>query len=260
MVEVGTTNRTHLQDYQRAINSNTRLIMRVHPSNYRIVGFASSPERAELATLALEAGLPLYEDAGSGQLADLRKYGVVDEPVVRDIVASGVDVISFSGDKLLGSAQAGLIVGKQSIVARLRKHPLYRALRSDMLRLAALEATLVSHRRDVAEAEVPVIEMLSVTAETLEQRARSLVEGLNLELTPGESALGGGAGPTSRFPTTLIAITHPDKSAQEIEHELRNYSPPIIARIAEGKVLLDLRTVFDDQLPTIRAALAAICK
>jgi L-seryl-tRNA(Ser) seleniumtransferase len=260
MVEVGTTNRTHLQDYQRAINANTRLIMRVHPSNYRIVGFASSPERAELATLALEAGLPLYEDAGSGQLADLRKYGVVDEPVVRDIVASGVDVISFSGDKLLGSAQAGLIVGKQSIVARLRKHPLYRALRSDKLRLAALEATLVSHRRDVAEAEVPVIEMLSVTAETLEQRARSLVEGLNLELTPGESALGGGAGPTSRFPTTLIAITHPDKSAQEIEHELRNYSPPIIARIAEGKVLLDLRTVFDDQLPTIRAALAAICK
>jgi L-seryl-tRNA(Ser) seleniumtransferase len=112
----------------------------------------------------------------------------------------------------------------------------------------------------VAEAEVPVIEMLSVTAETLEQRARSLVEGLNLELTPGESALGGGAGPTSTFPTTLIAITHPDKSAQEIEHELRNYSPPIIARIAEGKVLLDLRTVFDDQLPTIRAALAAICK
>ncbi|HSE15477.1 MAG TPA: L-seryl-tRNA(Sec) selenium transferase [Pyrinomonadaceae bacterium] len=260
MVEVGTTNRTHLHDYQRAVNANTRLIMRVHPSNYRIVGFASSPERAELAALAREAGLPLYEDAGSGQLADLRKYGVVDEPVVREIVESGVDVISFSGDKLLGSAQAGLIVGKQSIVSRLRKHPLYRALRSDKLRLAALEATLVSHRRDVAEAEVPVIAMLSVTADELEQRARSLTEGLNLELIPGESALGGGAGPTSTFPTTLIAITHPRKSAKEIEHELRNYSPPIIARIAEGKVLLDLRTVFDDQLDTIRAALAAICK
>jgi L-seryl-tRNA(Ser) seleniumtransferase len=260
MVEVGTTNRTHLQDYQRAINPNTRLIMRVHPSNYRIVGFASSPDRAELAALAREAGLPLFEDAGSGQLADLRKYGVVDEPVVREIVESGVDVISFSGDKLLGSAQAGLIVGRQSIVSRLRKHPLYRALRSDKLRLAALEATLVSHRRDVAEAEVPVVEMLSVTAEALKQRARSLAEDLNLELIPGESALGGGAGPTSTFPTTLIAIKHPDKSAQEIEHELRYYSPPIIARISEGKVLLDLRTVFDDQLPTIRAALAAICK
>jgi L-seryl-tRNA(Ser) seleniumtransferase len=260
MVEVGTTNRTHLHDYQRSINPNTRLIMRVHPSNYRIVGFASSPERAELAALAREAGLPLYEDAGSGQLADLRKYGVVDEPVVREIVESGVDVVSFSGDKLLGSAQAGLIVGKQSIISRLRKHPLYRAMRSDKLRLAALETTLVSHQRDVADAEVPVIQMLSLTAEELEQRAQRVGEGLDLELVTGESALGGGAGPTSTFPTTLIAIMHATKSAQEIEHELRNYSPPIIARIAEGRVLLDLRTVFDDQLPVIRAALASICK
>ena len=260
MVEVGTTNRTHLQDYHRAINENTRLIMRVHPSNYRIVGFVSSPERAELAALAREAGLLLYEDAGSGQLADLRKYGVVDEPVVRDIVESGVDVVSFSGDKLLGSAQAGLVVGRQAIVSRLRKHPLYRALRSDKLRLAALEATLVSHQRDVAEAEVPVMKMLSLTAEELEQRARRLAEGLNAELLPDESALGGGAGPTSSLPTTLVAISHPKKSAQEIEHDLRHYSPPIIARIAEGKVLLDLRTVFEDQLPTVRAALATICK
>src|SRR4051794_38414249 len=180
MIEVGTTNRTHLQDYQRAINSNTRLIMRVHPSNYRIVGFASSPERAELAALIHDAGLPLYEDAGSGQLADLRKYGVIDEPVVREVVESGVDIVSFSGDKLLGSAQAGLIVGRRQIVSRLRKHPLYRALRSDKLRLAALEATLVSHQRAVAALEVPVIAMLSLTAEELEQRARSLVEGLDV--------------------------------------------------------------------------------
>lgn len=260
MVEVGTTNRTHLQDYQRAINTNTRLIMRVHPSNYRIVGFASSPDRAELAAVAHEAGLPIYEDGGSGQLTGLRKYGVVDEPIVREIIESGVDVVSFSGDKLLGSAQAGLIVGKQAIVSQLRKHPLYRALRSDKLRLAALEATLVSHQRDVAETEVPLNQMLSITAGELEKRARSVAEGLNVELLAGESALGGGAGPTSTFPTTLIAITHPKKPAQEIEHELRNYSPPIIARISEGKVLVDLRTVFDDQLPAIRAALAAICK
>ena len=260
MVEVGTTNRTHLHDYQRAINANTRLIMRVHPSNYRIVGFASVPERAELAALARDAGLPLYEDAGSGQLADLRQYGVVDEPVVREIVESGVDVVSLSGDKLLGSAQAGLIVGRREIVSRLRKHPLYRALRSDKLRLAALEATLVSHQRDVANAEVPVIAMLSLTAEELERRARSLVEGLDVELIAGESALGGGAGPTSTFPTTLIAVTHPDKSADDIEHELRHYSPPIIARISEGRVLLDLRTVFEDELPAIRAALMAIRK
>jgi L-seryl-tRNA(Ser) seleniumtransferase len=263
MIEVGTTNRTHLEDYRRAINANTRLIMRVHPSNYRIVGFATSPERAELSALARESGLSLYEDAGSGLLSDLRKYGVVDEPVVRDIVESGVDVVSFSGDKLLGSAQAGLIVGRHSIVSRLRKHPLYRALRSDKLRLAALEATLVSHQTELATAEVPAIQMLALTAEELGQRARSVVEGvpegaLKLELVAGESALGGGAGPTSVFPTTLIAITHAEKPAQEIEHQLRSFSPPIISRISEGKVLLDVRTVFEDQIPTVREALRAL--
>ena len=260
MIEVGTTNRTHLHDYQRAINSNTRLIMRVHPSNYRIVGFASSPERSELVTLAQDAGLLLYEDAGSGQLADLRKYGVIDEPVVREIIEAGVDVTSFSGDKLLGSVQAGLIVGSHAIVSRLRKHPLYRALRSDKTRLAALEATLASHQRDVAQSEVPVIQMLSLTNEELRHRAQSIVDGLNastiqLELLEGESALGGGAGPTSTFPTTLIAITHSERSAQDIEHQLRTSSPPIICRISEGKVLLDLRTVFEDQTPAIIEAL-----
>jgi L-seryl-tRNA(Ser) seleniumtransferase len=257
MVEVGTTNRTHLDDYRRAINANTRLIMRVHPSNYRIVGFASSPGVSELAQLAHEAGLPLYEDAGSGQLSNLSKYGVNDEPLVREIIECGVDVTSFSGDKLLGSVQAGLIVGKQAIVSRLRKHPLYRALRSDKIRLAALEATLVSHQKGLAQAEVPVIQMLSLTADEVEQRARGMVEAvartgqLQLELLAGESTLGGGAGPTSNFPTTLIAITHPEKSAQDIEHELRTSSPPIISRIADGKVLLDLRTVFSDQMPAV---------
>lgn len=260
MIEVGTTNRTHLHDYQRAINSNTRLIMRVHPSNYRIVGFASSPERSELVTVAHEAGLLLYEDAGSGQLEDLRKYGVIDEPVVREIIETGVDVTSFSGDKLLGSVQAGLIAGKHAIVSQLRKHPLYRALRSDKIRLAALEATLVAHQKNMAQSEVPVIQMLSLTSEELRQRAHSIVEGLNasglnIELLEGESALGGGAGPTSTFPTTLIGITHQEKSAQELEHQLRNSLPPIITRISEGKVLLDLRTVFEDQLLEIRRAL-----
>jgi L-seryl-tRNA(Ser) seleniumtransferase len=260
MIEVGTTNRTHLEDYRRAINANTRLIMRVHPSNYRIVGFATSPTRSELTALARESGLPMYEDAGSGLLIDLQKYGVVDEPVVREIVESGVDVVSFSGDKLLGSAQAGLIVGKHAIVLRLRKHPLYRALRSDKLRLAALEGTLVSHQKDVASAEVPAIQMLALTAAEIEGRARTVVESvsegaLKVELIAGESTLGGGAGPTSIFPTTLIALSHRDKSAQEIEHQLRSATPPIISRISDGKVLLDLRTVFDRQLPTVREAL-----
>jgi L-seryl-tRNA(Ser) seleniumtransferase len=262
MVEVGTTNRTHLEDYQRAINNNTRLIMRVHPSNYRIVGFASSPGLSELTLLAHNAGLPLYEDAGSGQLNDLRDYGVIDEPVVRQIIESGVDVVSFSGDKLLGSAQAGLIVGKHSIVARLRKHPLYRALRSDKLRLAALEATLASHQKELAHVEVPVFQMLALTPDELEQRARGLIaavqpSGAILELLEGESTIGGGAGPTSKLPTTLIAISHRERSAQEIEHQLRASSPPIISRISEGKVLLDLRTVFPEEMPFLVDTLKA---
>ena len=265
MIEVGTTNRTHLDDYRRAINANTRLLMRVHPSNYRIVGFASVPARAELAALAHEKSLPLYEDAGSGQLADLSKFGVVDEPVVRDVVEQGVDVVSFSGDKLLGSVQAGLIVGKHAIVSKLRKHPLYRALRSDKIRLAALEATLVAHHKDLAHAEVPVMEMLALPAEELERRARSIVEAvdrsssqLELELIAGESTLGGGAGPTSNFPTTLIAISHPAHSAQDIEHQLRTSSPPIISRISAGKVLLDLRTVFPEEIKALVKALSLL--
>jgi L-seryl-tRNA(Ser) seleniumtransferase len=263
MIEVGTTNRTHLHDYQRAISSNTRLIMRVHPSNYRIVGFASSPERSELVTLAHDSGLLLYEDAGSGQLDDLRKYGVIDEPVVRDIIEVGVDVTSFSGDKLLGSVQAGLIVGKLAIVSRLRKHPLYRALRSDKIRLAALEATLVSHQKGMGHAEVPVIQMLAFSTEELRRRAQNIVDGLTasatrFELLEDESALGGGAGPTSTFPTAVIAITHKERSAQDLEHQLRTSSPPIIGRISEGKVLLDLRTVFEDQLPNLLRTLNSL--
>jgi L-seryl-tRNA(Ser) seleniumtransferase len=265
MIEVGTTNRTHLEDYRRAINSNTRLLMRVHPSNYRIVGFASSPARTELAALAHEMKLPVYEDAGSGLLSDLSKFGVVGEPVVRDVIEQGVEVVSFSGDKLLGSVQAGLIAGKHAIVSRLRKHPLYRALRSDKIRLAALEATLVSHYKDLAHAEVPVIEMLALRVDELERRARSVLDGVEqrggsqfrLELIAGESTLGGGAGPTSNFPTTLIAITHPDLSAQDIEHQLRTSEPPIISRIAEGRVLLDLRTVFPEEMDALVIALTA---
>jgi L-seryl-tRNA(Ser) seleniumtransferase len=262
MVEVGTTNRTHLEDYRAAINANTRLIMRVHPSNYRIVGFASAPETAELVKLARDSGLPLYEDAGSGQLTDLTAYGITGEPIVGELIARGVDVISFSGDKLLGSAQAGVIVGKHAIVDRLRKHPLYRALRSDKLRLAALEATLTQHQRhDVAETEIPVLAMLSLTAGEIAQRAKSVIAEvrgdaeLNLSLEPGDSTLGGGAAPTSRLPTTLIGVTHSRLSAVEIEQQLRTSSPAIIGRIAENKVLLDLRTVFPEQFSALIAAL-----
>ena len=254
MVEVGTTNRTHLEDYRRAITDRTRLLMRVHPSNYRIVGFATSPDLSELVHLAREVKLPLYEDAGSGQINDLSCYGVSDEYTVRQLVDAGADVISFSGDKLLGSTQAGLIVGKTSIVDRLRKHPLYRALRSDKLRLAALESALEAYHREV-EQTLPVIRMLSLTNDEISERAQRLIEqvktkeddGLKISITDSESAIGGGAGPTSKLKTAVIAVAHAVLSADEIERHLRLSKPPIIARISEGQVLVDLRTVFEDE-------------
>jgi len=252
MIEVGTTNRTHLDDYRKAISSKTRLIMRVHPSNYRVVGFTSSPRLDELAALAREAMIPLYEDAGSGQLSDLSELGVEGEPIIEQLIAGGADLVSFSGDKLLGSVQAGLIVGKRGIVDRLRRHPLYRALRSDKLRLAALEATLAAHQRN--RAEVPVLQMLSLTKQDISTRAQSLLsqvsnnsKTVHLDLIDSESAIGGGAGPTANLPTTVIAVSDQNRTAQEIETVLRTSLPPVIARIADQKVLLDLRTVFPDQ-------------
>jgi len=260
MIEVGTTNRTHLDDYRKAITSKTRLIMRVHPSNYRVIGFTSSPRLDELAALAREAMIPLYEDAGSGQLSDLSELGVEGEPIIEQLIAGGADLVSFSGDKLLGSVQAGLIVGKRGIVDRLRRHPLYRALRSDKLRLAALEATLAAHQRN--RAEVPVLQMLSLTKQDISTRAQSLLsqvsnnsKTVHLDLIDSESAIGGGAGPTANLPTTVIAVSDQNRTAQEIETVLRTSLPPVIARIADQKVLLDLRTVFPDQEDSLRRTL-----
>jgi L-seryl-tRNA(Ser) seleniumtransferase len=250
MVEVGTTNRTRLEDYRLAINTNTRLIMQVHPSNYRIVGFTTSPALAALSSLAHDAGLFLYEDAGSGALIDLTKYGLEGEPIVGESIAAGADIVSFSGDKLLGGPQAGLIVGRSEIIERLRRNPLYRALRADKLCLAALEATLDAHRRGALE-ELPLFQMLGLTTEAIEARARDLARRLeesipsDLKVTviSGSSAVGGGSGPNVHPSTALLALSHETLTANEIESKLRAASPPIIARIAEGRVLLDLRTV-----------------
>jgi L-seryl-tRNA(Ser) seleniumtransferase len=265
MVEVGTTNRTKLEDYRDALTEHTKLIMRVHPSNYRIIGFTASPSVAELSSLAHEAELPLYEDAGSGVLSDLSKYGLSDEPVISQSIDSGADVVSFSGDKLLGACQAGLIVGRSKIVSRLKKHPLYRALRADKLALAVLEKTLESHRRGLAMEEVPVLRSLALTKSQIEERANLFLASyrqqtnhceLALEIQDGESAIGGGAGPKTHPPTALIAISHADCSADEIERWLRLNTPPIIVRIAEGKVLIDLRTVAPNEEAEILAALS----
>lgn len=251
MVEVGTTNRTKITDYRRAINEETRLIMRIHPSNYRIVGFTASPGLIDLSLLAREYNLPLYEDAGSGVLRDLGEHGLVDEPIIRESIAAGADVVSFSGDKLLGSAQAGIIVGSKVIVGRLRQHSLYRALRADKLCLAALEATLEAHTRGTALADIPALQMLATSKQEVESRALHLLEQVNIPpdaslkiaLVKGESAIGGGSAPNTHPETVLIALTHESMSANDIESRLRRFSPPVITRIAENQVLLDLRTV-----------------
>jgi L-seryl-tRNA(Ser) seleniumtransferase len=188
MAEVGTTNRTKLADYERAINEQTKMILRVHPSNYRIVGFTHAPALAELAALAHARGLVLYEDAGSGVLADLSALGLRDEPVIGASVAQGADLVTFSGDKLLGGPQAGLLVGRRTLVEECRRHPLYRALRADKLALAALEATLGSYRRGEAAREVPALRMLAATRDEIEQRVRDFVETRVDDVRPDETA------------------------------------------------------------------------
>jgi len=263
MIEVGTTNRTKLDDYRRALNERSRLIMRVHQSNYRIVGFTSAPTIAELSSLAHEVELPLYEDAGSGALHDLSAFDLADEPIISESIANGADVVSFSGDKLLGAGQAGLIVGRRNIVNRLRQHSLYRALRADKLSLAVLEATLASHRRATATAEVPVLRMLAQTKAEIELRANKFIEtyrqtqatGLELFTTEGVSAIGGGSGPNTHPPTVLIAITDIRRSTDELAQALRSSHPPVISRIADGRVLLDLRTVEPQEEADVMSAL-----
>ncbi|HEY3042162.1 MAG TPA: L-seryl-tRNA(Sec) selenium transferase [Pyrinomonadaceae bacterium] len=265
MVEVGSTNRTRLDDYKRAVNDKTQLVLRVHPSNYRIIGFTDSPTLSELASLAHESGLLLYEDAGSGVVNDLSKYGISDEPIISESIAAGADVVSFSGDKLLGATQAGMIVGRREIIDRLRRHSLYRALRVDKLCLAALEATLDAHRRSALD-EIPALRMLALTTSEIEQRAKNFIvklagstsNALTATVVAGQSAVGGGSGPNVHPPTALIALKHVNLSADEIERRLRLFSPPVIARIADDQVLLDLRTVDDSEEPELLGALSSL--
>jgi L-seryl-tRNA(Ser) seleniumtransferase len=267
LVEVGATNRTRLSDYKQAITENTRLVMRVHPSNYRIVGFTATPSLTELARLAHEANLFIYEDAGSGVILDLSRFGLADEPIISESIKAGADLVSFSGDKLLGAAQAGLIVGRRELVEKLRKHPLYRALRADKLALAALEATLAAFRRDATFDEVPVLRMIALATEEIDKRARSFVSklqaqssgvALTCEIIEGQSAIGGGSAPTTHPTTSLIALTHKTLSINALDKALRLSQPPVIARINEGKLLIDLRTVAEDEEPDLLAALIAL--
>jgi L-seryl-tRNA(Ser) seleniumtransferase len=250
--EVGTTNKTHRRDYAGAISSETGLLLKVHTSNYRIVGFTAAAPAAELVALAKEHGLPVMEDLGSGMLLDLAPYGLPREPTVAEAVAAGVDVVTFSGDKLLGGPQAGLIVGRREAVERIRRHPMARALRIDKLTLAALEATLRLYL-DPANAvrEIPVLRMLATPAAELKSRCRRLARKLEKALgeratvavVPEPSAVGGGALPLTELPGFAVALTPKDISVDALAERLRTGVPPVVGRIQEGRLLLNLRTV-----------------
>jgi L-seryl-tRNA(Ser) seleniumtransferase len=236
--EVGTTNRTRIEDYREAINSNTRLLMMVHPSNFRMEGFTAKPSREELVALAREAGIPLYEDLGSGCIADLRPYGV-DEPRASDSIEAGVSLVSFSGDKLLGGPQAGILAGDARLIARLRRNPMFRALRLDKLILGMLESVL---RHTLLErwSEIPAIRMIQATEEEIRSRADAFAEAVGGEVIAGQSVIGGGSTPQQSLATWLVAI---DGAASTMERRLRHNDPPVVARIEEDRLLIDLRTV-----------------
>jgi L-seryl-tRNA(Ser) seleniumtransferase len=266
MIEVGTTNRTNLSDYSQAISEQTRLIMRVHTSNFRVVGFTKTPKLSELAELAHNAGLLIYEDAGSGALVDLSDGGITGEPIIRESIGEGVDVVSFSGDKLLGGPQAGLLVGRAAVIEQMRRHPLYRALRADKLRIAALEATLDAYARGASAAEVPAQRYIAMSSAEIKARAEQFVErlrhrinsGIQLELIEGESAVGGGAAPTAHLQTVLISLTHATITANQIETALRRSMHPVIARIVEDRVVLDLRTVAEGEESAVEEAVLTL--
>ncbi len=252
--EVGTTNRTHIDDYRAAIGPRTRLLMRVHPSNFHIDGFTAKPSLDELAALARERGLPLYEDLGSGCIADLAPFGI-EEPRFAQSLDAGVNLVSFSGDKLLGGPQAGLIVGDSELLARLRRNPLFRALRIDKSITQALETSLrhlVFERWD----EIPALRMIRIPADAIRIRAERIRSQFpRLEIIQGWSVAGGGSTPGQSLPTWLLAIPG---DAQAIEGRLRAFDPPIVARIEDDRVVIDLRTVFAEEEQLLVTALGAL--
>ncbi len=261
--EVGATNRTKVSDYEKAIGENTKLIVKVHPSNYRIIGFTETPTISDLAKLAHQNNILLYEDAGSGALLDLSKFGLHDEPLISRSISDGADVVTFSGDKLLGGVQSGLIVGKKTTIETLRKHPLYRALRASKIIYAILEATLEAFQTENVFNEIPVLRMLSMPEDEILKRTKHFVEklkndNLEIKIIPGKSVIGGGSAPDVQPPTKLISLTHKDFSATQIEQILREANPSVIGRILEDKFLLDLRTVFKNEESELLEILSGI--
>jgi L-seryl-tRNA(Ser) seleniumtransferase len=246
LVEVGTTNRTHRGDYEEAITPRTAMILRAHPSNFRIVGFTAEPGITELAEIGTRSGIPVVDDIGSGALLDTARFGLGHEPMVQESLVSGATLVLFSGDKLLGGPQAGILVGRTELVAKARKHPLARAVRADKLCLAALEATLIHYLRGEAEREIPVWRMIAASVEELDRRARLWAQRIGQgEVVDSRSTVGGGSLPEETLPTRALALAM--SKPQALLARLRAGSPPVIARVAEGRVLLDPRTVLEDE-------------
>jgi L-seryl-tRNA(Ser) seleniumtransferase len=264
--EVGTTNRTRLADYENAVNENARVLLRVHPSNFKVTGFTDKPSLEELVALSQRSGLPLVEDLGSGCLIDLSEHGI-NEPTVRQSIDAGVGLVTFSGDKLLGGPQAGIIAGKKELVARVRRHPLFRALRVDKLTIAALEATLGAYLRAAWE-EIPAMRMIRMTPQELKRRAENFIRELRpelpldeveIEVADGTSLAGGGSTPAQSLPSNVIRIASARYSATKLEQRLRRAPAgvSVIARVEEDRLVLDLRTVFPEQEPLLIKTLAA---
>jgi L-seryl-tRNA(Ser) seleniumtransferase len=262
LVEVGTTNRTYARDYAEAISERTALLLRVHTSNFRLMGFVHETSLAELAELGRARGVPVLDDLGSGTLLPTAPYGLAAEPTVSESVAAGADLITFSGDKLLGGPQAGLIVGKKELVERLKRHPLARALRLDKTTIAGLEATLLCYLRGRAVEEIPVWRMIAAPLGELRARAEALAArlaqaGADAATTECASAVGGGSLPGETLPSIGVAVSPGSHSADELSRRLRLGVPAVVARITEGRVLFDLRTVLPEQDEGLAGAILA---
>jgi len=263
LVEVGTTNRTYLRDYEAALSEHTAALMRVHTSNFRLSGFVAQPALRDLVDLAHRKGVWLFDDLGSGTLLDTAPLGLAHEPMVQESLEAGADIVTFSGDKLLGGPQAGFILGRRDLIERLRRFPLTRALRVDKTTLAGIQANLLHYLKGEALREIPIWRMLSLSAEALQERAEAFLLalgplGARCALWPGRSMIGGGSLPEESLPTTLIAL--PPGEAEAQARALRLGRPAVVARIAEGRVVLDLRTVLPKEEAALRERLREIIK
>jgi len=266
LVEVGATNRTHLKDYQKAITADTAAILRVHPSNYRVVGFTSEVPLAELAELSHSRGLTMIDDLGAGALLGLEQFGLPHEPTVRESIAAGADVVLFSGDKLIGAGQCGVIVGRKALIAKLRKHPLMRAVRVDKTCLMALERTLQLFRDPAwLQREHPTYRMISMPADALKSRAKKLarlisaaVPKAKIKIIASQAFLGSGSLPTEGIPSLVVTVSLPEMSAAELARRLRLDRACVFGRIEDDRVCLDVRTLTDEQVPLVAAAVSRV--